>query len=48
MKKEIELMTISTTKTVCEFAVEVPGATRIFEKLGIDYSCVVGIEWGIS
>lgn len=32
-------MTINKTKTVREFAVEVPGATRIFEKLGIDYCC---------
>lgn len=28
-----------TTKTVREFAVEVPQATRVFEKLGIDYCC---------
>jgi regulator of cell morphogenesis and NO signaling len=28
-----------TTKTVREFAVQLPGATRIFEKLGIDYCC---------
>jgi len=26
-------------KTVRELAVEVPGATRVFEKLGIDYCC---------
>ena len=32
-------MTINKTKTVGEFAVELPGATRIFEKLGIDYCC---------
>ena len=32
-------MTISATKTVRELAVEVPSATRIFEKLGIDYCC---------
>jgi regulator of cell morphogenesis and NO signaling len=32
-------MTISATKTVRELAVEVPGATRVFEKLGIDYCC---------
>jgi regulator of cell morphogenesis and NO signaling len=30
---------IDSTKTVREIAVEVPGATRIFEKLGIDYCC---------
>ena len=28
-----------TTKTVKEYAVEIPAATRIFEKLGIDYCC---------
>ena len=28
-----------TTKTVREYAVEMPAATRIFEKLGIDYCC---------
>lgn len=27
------------TKTVRDLAVEVPGATRVFEKLGIDYCC---------
>ena len=32
-------MTINPTKTVGELAVELPGATRIFEKLGIDYCC---------
>lgn len=32
-------MTISATKTVRELAVEVPSATRLFEKLGIDYCC---------
>ena len=33
-------MTItSTEKTVRELALEVPNATRIFEKLGIDYCC---------
>jgi regulator of cell morphogenesis and NO signaling len=32
-------MTVSTTKTVRDVAVEFPGATRIFEKLGIDYCC---------
>jgi len=32
-------MTLSTEKTVRELAVEVPGATRVFEKLGIDYCC---------
>ena len=28
-----------TTKTVREYALERPAATRIFEKLGIDYCC---------
>jgi len=32
-------MTIATTKTVGEIAAEVPGSTREFEKLGIDYCC---------
>ena len=32
-------MTIATTKTVGELAVEIPNATREFEKLGIDYCC---------
>jgi regulator of cell morphogenesis and NO signaling len=32
-------MTISAKMTVRELAVEVPGATRLFEKLGIDYCC---------
>ena len=27
------------TKTVREYALEIPAATRIFEKLGIDYCC---------
>jgi regulator of cell morphogenesis and NO signaling len=33
------MKSLSTTKTVREFALEIPGATRIFEKLGIDYCC---------
>ena len=32
-------MIISSTKTVRELATEVPGASRVFEKLGIDYCC---------
>jgi regulator of cell morphogenesis and NO signaling len=28
-----------TTRTVREYALEIPSATRIFEKLGIDYCC---------
>jgi len=37
--KRKETMPITATKTVRELAVEVPNATRIFEKLGIDYCC---------
>ncbi len=33
------VMSISATRTVRELAVELPGATRVFEKLGIDYCC---------
>ena len=32
-------MNTNTTKTVRELALEVPGATRVFEKLKIDYCC---------
>lgn len=32
-------MILESTKTVKEYALEMPGATRIFEKLGIDYCC---------
>lgn len=32
-------MNIDTTKTVREMALDIPGATRVFEKLGIDYCC---------
>jgi regulator of cell morphogenesis and NO signaling len=32
-------MNLATDKTVRELAVEVPGATRVFEKMGIDYCC---------
>lgn len=32
-------MTLNTTTTVREIALERPEATRIFEKLGIDYCC---------
>ena len=28
-----------STRTVREYALEIPAATRIFEKLGIDYCC---------
>ena len=30
---------LDTTKSVREYALEIPAATRIFEKLGIDYCC---------
>ncbi|MBZ5719186.1 MAG: iron-sulfur cluster repair di-iron protein [Acidobacteriia bacterium] len=32
-------MSLTATKTVRELAVEIPNATRVFEKLGIDYCC---------
>ena len=32
-------MTLNTTKTVRELALEVPDATRVFERLKIDYCC---------
>ncbi|MFY9912024.1 MAG: DUF542 domain-containing protein [Candidatus Sulfotelmatobacter sp.] len=32
-------MNLTTTKTVRELALEFPNATRVFEKLGIDYCC---------
>lgn len=32
-------MSLTTAKTVREVALQHPGATRIFEKLGIDYCC---------
>ena len=32
-------MTVTTEKTVRELALENPSATRVFEKLGIDYCC---------
>ncbi len=32
-------MQINTTKTVRELTLEIPGATRVFEKAGIDYCC---------
>jgi regulator of cell morphogenesis and NO signaling len=38
IRSEIDLQ-FSTEKTVREIAVEVPGATRVFEKMGIDYCC---------
>ncbi|MDQ5845810.1 MAG: iron-sulfur cluster repair di-iron protein [Acidobacteriota bacterium] len=32
-------MNLATNKTVRELAVEIPGATRVFERMGIDYCC---------
>ena len=32
-------MDLATGKTVRELALEIPGATRVFENLGIDYCC---------
>ena len=32
-------MTVTSEKTVRELALENPAATRVFEKLGIDYCC---------
>jgi len=32
-------MSVSLTSTVKELAVTIPGATRVFERLGIDYCC---------
>ena len=32
-------MTLNTAKTVREVALEVPAATRVFERLKIDYCC---------
>jgi len=37
-------MSISTGKTVRELALENPAATRVFEKLGIDYCCGGGMS----
>ena len=33
------MLDMNPNKTVREFALEVPGATRLFEKMGIDYCC---------
>jgi len=32
-------MQINTKKSVRELTLEIPGATRVFEKAGIDYCC---------
>jgi regulator of cell morphogenesis and NO signaling len=39
ISERTESMPITCSKTVRELAVEVPNATRVFEKLGIDYCC---------
>ncbi|HEX7177170.1 MAG TPA: iron-sulfur cluster repair di-iron protein [Pyrinomonadaceae bacterium] len=39
-------MTLCTEKTVREYAVETPNATRVFEKLKIDYCCGGGRSLG--
>src|ERR1041385_176022 len=39
-------MTINTTKTVGEIAVELPQSTRIFERMKIDYCCGGGVGLG--
>lgn len=39
-------MTFDSNKTVREFAVAIPSATRVFEKLGIDYCCGGGKKLG--
>src|SRR5262245_32396849 len=39
LDKGDKMTTIDLTKTVRDFAVELPEATRVFEKLGIDYCC---------
>ena len=41
-------MTISTTKTVGEIAVELPQSTRIFERMKIDYCCGGGVALGAA
>jgi regulator of cell morphogenesis and NO signaling len=33
------MLDMNPNKTVREFALEIPGATRLFEKMGIDYCC---------
>jgi regulator of cell morphogenesis and NO signaling len=37
--RRISDMSANVERTVRDLAVEVPGATRVFEKLGIDYCC---------
>jgi hypothetical protein len=38
-------MNIDTTKSVREMALNIPGATRVFEKLGIDYAVAAIRRW---
>ncbi len=38
-------MNLNSAKTVRELAVEIPNATRIFEKLGINYCCGGKKHW---
>ena len=38
-------MSVATDKTVRELAQEFPGATRVFEKFGIDYCCGGKSRW---
>lgn len=37
--RQEEIMSLNPRKTVRELAVEIPNATRVFEKFGIDYCC---------
>jgi regulator of cell morphogenesis and NO signaling len=37
--REENTMSVTTEKSVRELALENPAATRVFEKLGIDYCC---------
>jgi regulator of cell morphogenesis and NO signaling len=39
-------MTFDESKTVREFALSIPSATKVFEKLGIDYCCGGGKKLG--
>ena len=38
-------MSVNTTSTVRELAISIPGATRVFEQMGIDYCCGAGAPW---
>ncbi len=37
--REEDAMSLTAERTVRELALEIPGATRVFEELGIDYCC---------